>query len=214
MTDRKRPPLSRTEVVRAALHLVDRDGPRALTFRNLGRELGVEAMSIYHHVRDREDLLDELASMMVSAELPIPPAGQTWEAALREFVVGVRRAALRHPGAFHLVGLRPLRNPSALTAVVGLLEKLSDGGFTPEQAVTCYRVAAAYARGFALAEIAGLTLSAPKPTDEAPEGNLEPFLSALSADTEAVFERGIGILVAGAQSCWPGDRGQTATICS
>ena len=200
MTDRRRPPLSRREVVHAALQLVDRDGSRALTFRNLGKELGVEAMSIYHHVRDREDLLDELASAMVTAELPIPPAGQQWDAAVREFVVGVRRAALRHPGAFHLVGLRPLRNPAALAAVLGLLEKLTEGGFTPEQAVTCYRVAAAYARGFALAEIAGLTLSAPKPTVEAPAGNLEPFVPALSADTQGVFERGIDILLAGAEA--------------
>lgn len=184
-------------VLMAALALVDREGAAALSMRNLGRELGVEAMSLYHYVRNRDDVLDGLVEVMVAAELPVPPPGQPWEEALRAFTIGIRRTALRHPEAFRLVGLRPLRSPVALGAIVGLLECLRMGGFSPETAVASYRLAAAYARGYALAEIEGLTLAAPQQPEAVPPA-LTDFSAALSADSAAMFERCLEMVVAGA----------------
>lgn len=192
MTAQDRAPLSRERVVTVALRLVDRRGSAALTMRNVAAELGVQAMSLYHHVRNREDLLDGMADLLVESELPIPGPGDSWERALRGFCAGIRATAQHHPEAFALVGLRPLRSERALRPVLALLDRLLDAGLGEDEAVVAYRNAAAYARGFALAEIAGLTLGAP--TTTAPPPRLR---AALQRDPDAVFAEGIELLVAG-----------------
>lgn len=192
--------LSRERILGAALDLVDREGAAALSMRNVGRALGVEAMSLYHHVAHREDLLDGLADTLVAAGLPVAAADQPWDAAVRDFATGIRRTGLAHPAAFQLVGMRPLRGDAALDAVVALLERLHASGFTPGDAVATYRLTAAYARGFVLAEISGLTLAAA--TAEArPTGDASApaaFLPSLSADPGEAFTAGLEMIVAGA----------------
>lgn len=161
--------------------------------RGVARQLGVEAMSLYHHVRDREDVLDGLAETMVRRGLPVPPAGRPARELLTHFARGIRATALAHPDAFNLVGLRPLRSPEAASTVAGLLELLGAAGMEPEQAVTAYRVVAAYARGYALSEIAGLTFG---PGVETPlPAGLAPYAGALRQDTEAMFESGLEAIV-------------------
>lgn len=207
---KRRGNLDRDCVLTTALALVDRDGAAALSMRNLGRELGVEAMSLYHYVRNRDDLLDGLVEVMVAAELPVPPRGEPWEEALSGFTAGIRRTALRHPEAFRLVGLRPLRSPVALGAIAGLLDCLRVGGFSPEAAVASYRLAAAYARGYALAEIEGLTLAAPQQPEVVPP-ELAEFSPALNADSTAMFERCLQTVVAGAAAQRDGRRAGAGT---
>lgn len=197
MKSHVRRPLDRAQVLAAALTLVDEQGSSALTMRTLARALGVEAMSLYHHVRNREDLLDGLAETMVAAELPTPGADQAWDDALRAFAVAIRRAALRHPAAFRLVGLRPLRSRPALAAVSGLLTCLHRGGLDKDSAVAAYRLAAAFARGFALAEIAGLTLGDRRARPDELVSELSPFAPALERDSAQVFDQSLSLLLAG-----------------
>ena len=99
---RPRAALSRDRLIAAALLLVDRRGEAALTMRNLGAALHVEAMSLYHHIRNRDDLLDGLADLLVTTGLPIASANEPWVDALRAFARGIRRTAQEHPAAFQL----------------------------------------------------------------------------------------------------------------
>ena len=200
MSTRTRAPLTRTRVLGAALDLVDREGSAALTMRNLGRVLDVEAMSLYHHVRSREDLLDGLVEVMVG-ELPVADEDQDWDAALRDFVLGIRATALRHPDAFQLVGLRPLQGPTAHTNVRALLQRLRHGGLPPDLVAATFRLAVAYARGFALAEISGFTLGSEQDAADAEVRHpLAGLVPALAAEPGTTFARGLDILVAGVRA--------------
>ena len=105
--------LSRQAILAAALALLDREGADALTMRRLGSELGVEAMSLYRHVKDRDELLEGLADFLAT-ELE-PRRGEVeWPDALRTFAGELRALARRHPAAFSLVGMRVLATPYVL----------------------------------------------------------------------------------------------------
>lgn len=182
-------PLTRQRIFDAALRVADRSGAAAVSMRGVARELGVEAMSLYHHVSDREDLLDGLAETMVRAGLPTPSPTADARGILSAFAHGIRATAQAHPEAFHLVGLRPLRSQDATAAIVALLSALSAAGLSPDCAVLAYRVAAAYARGFALSEIAGLTYG-PGVQTPLPD-TLDAYSSALGHDTGAIFDAGL-----------------------
>lgn len=201
MPRQPRSPLSRERILETALAVADRAGGRAVTMRGIARQLGVEAMSLYHHVRDREDLLDGLAETMVRSGLPAPPPGTPAREILTGFARGIRATALAHPDAFQLVGLRPLRRPEALGAVTTLLSSLDAAGMDVDLAVTAYRVTVAYARGFALSEIAGLTLGPGVDTPLPPD--LTPYAAVLAQDTEAMFESGLAVIIAGLESKGP-----------
>lgn len=106
-----REPLSRRRVLTAAVALVDTEGMRALTMRRLAADLGVEAMSLYHHLPNKEALLDGLVDAVV-AEVDAA-AGQTgtavngWRTTLRQRFLAARTVMLRHPWAPGLLSSRP-----------------------------------------------------------------------------------------------------------
>ncbi|HET7044771.1 MAG TPA: TetR/AcrR family transcriptional regulator C-terminal domain-containing protein [Gaiellaceae bacterium] len=198
-----REPLNRRRILEAALALVDREGAGALSMRRLGRELGVEAMSLYNHVSGRDAILDGLSEVMV-ARIGLPPAPARWEEALGRFMHGIREIAAVHPAAFQVVGMRPLNSPEALPQVETLLKALRAGGFDPVAASQAYRLAASYARGFALAEIRGFTLDAPggrlraadvRADDLPTVADLADSLSGF--DRDAAFAYGVDTILAG-----------------
>lgn len=161
--------------------------------RRVARELGVEAMSLYHHVRDREDLLDGLVETMVRRGLPTPQSHDDASATLTAFARGIRDTGLSHPEAFQLVGLRPLRGGEATTTIAALLHALTEAGMTPERAVLSYRTAAAFARGFVLSEIAGLTF-APGLDRPLPDGT-QAYAVELGRDSAEIFESALAAIV-------------------
>ncbi|HEX5469053.1 MAG TPA: TetR/AcrR family transcriptional regulator C-terminal domain-containing protein [Gaiellaceae bacterium] len=196
--------LTRRRILEAALSLVDREGSEALTMRRLGREVGVEAMSLYNHVAGRAELLDGLSEVMVTGIEAGAEAAKSWDDALRQFMRGIRAVALAHPAAFQLVGMRPLNTRAAMPPVERLLGALRAGGFDADSASSAYRLAVSYARGFALAEIGGFTLDAPGERLRAPDLSAEEFprivelAPSLSRfDHEAAFEFGVEAIVAG-----------------
>lgn len=100
----RREPLSRERVLRAALELADREGIAALSMRSLAREVGVEAMSLYHHVERKEDLLAALRDMvMQEIELPEAPPRE-WKSAVRRMAVSYHTALGRHSWFHDLTG--------------------------------------------------------------------------------------------------------------
>jgi AcrR family transcriptional regulator len=186
--------LSRQAILTAALALLDREGADALTMRRLGAELGVEAMSLYRHVKDRDELLEGLADFLAT-ELE-PRRGEVeWPDALRTFAGELRALARRHPAAFSLVGMRVLATPYVLRPIEEVLASLRSGGFTPARAILAYRLVSSYARGYALAELSGFAI------EVAPDAPL-PAVRALgrrlaSEPTESSFRAGLETIIAG-----------------
>ena len=146
----RREPLTRDRVLVAALRLVDREGIEALSMRRLGQELGVEAMSLYNHVRNKDEVLDGLVDV-VFAEIDLPAAGD-WRRAMRRRAISAREMLGRRPWALGLMESR--RRPGVATlrhhdSVLGILRK---AGFSVEAAGHAYSVLDSYIYGFALNE--------------------------------------------------------------
>ena len=88
-SEERRAPLTRARVLEAAVDLADRDGIDAVSMRRLGQELGIEAMSLYTHIRGKEDLLDGMVDVVV-AEIPVDTAGPDWRTTLRRTILDAR----------------------------------------------------------------------------------------------------------------------------
>jgi AcrR family transcriptional regulator len=148
-TTQQRAPLSRERVLRAALALADQRGLQSLTMRRLGHELGVEAMSLYNHVANKDDVLDGMVDL-VFREIEMPTAGAGWKAALRQRAILVREALLRHPWSSGLLESRSSAGPATLRHHDWVLGTLRDAGFSLGMAAHAYSVMDSYIYGFAL----------------------------------------------------------------
>jgi AcrR family transcriptional regulator len=98
----RRPPLSRDQVLRAAVALADEGGIGALSMRKLGQALGVEAMSLYNHVASKGDLLDGMVDVVFS-EIGLPAGDVGWKPAMRQRALSAREALARHRWAIGLM---------------------------------------------------------------------------------------------------------------
>lgn len=176
-----RAPLSRSSVVQAAIAYVDQHGLNSLTMRRLGNELGVEAMSIYHHVNGREDLLEAMVGALV-AGLRVGPEQDTgpeggWQAFLQHMAHGVRALAVAHPHLFPLVSTRPpaapwLRPPlRSLEVVEDFLAGLVRNGLSDSQAVQVYKVFTSFLLGHLLLEVAQRGAATGPPDEPLDEGD-------------------------------------------
>src|SRR5215204_6399554 len=100
--EKPRLPLTRERVLRAAVELADARGIEALTMRNLGQELGVEAMSLYNHVANKNAILDGVVEVVAGEVLAAveevePPSGPAeWKQAMRWRILSAREVLLRH----------------------------------------------------------------------------------------------------------------------
>lgn len=157
--------LTREIVLDAALGLIDREGRAALTMRRLGAELGVEAMTLYHHVPNKDALLDGLVERVFAEALPLPggpegaPGGTLgdgeatdWRAFLRAYADSLRTALLRHPGVLPLVTGRPAVTPATLDAVERGLRTLTSAGFALGPAVDSLNALSLFVVGHTAAE--------------------------------------------------------------
>ena len=149
---RRRAPLTRERVLRAALALADAGGEEALTMRNLGKQLGVEAMSLYNHVANKEDILDGLVDIVFSEiEVPTPGEGD-WRSAMSRRAVSVRAALNRHRWAVGRMEGRMNPGPAGLRNHDAVMGCLREAGFPFRATVHAASVMDAYIYGFALQE--------------------------------------------------------------
>ncbi len=147
-----RPPItSRAEVLEVALRIVDEQGLERLTMRRLGAELGVDPMTVYHHLPDKAALFDGLIERVL-AEIEIPAATGDWEQDLRAIVVHARTTLLAHPHTVILLGTRPPTSEPAFALVEAITAILLAGGFTEEQASDGFDCVGRMLIGHALAE--------------------------------------------------------------
>ena len=144
-------PLTRERVLATAVALADRGGIGSLSMRKLAQELGVEAMSLYHHVANKHDILDGLVDVVFS-EIDLPSGEEGWRAAMRRRAISAREALRRHPWATGLMESRPTPGAANLRHHDAVLGVLRGAGFPVELAAHAYSLLDSYIYGFALQE--------------------------------------------------------------
>ena len=173
---KKREPLSRERIFQAAMDLADEKGIDALSMRNLAQMLGVEAMSLYYHVKNKDDLLDGIADIVVS-EIELPSCEDDWKAAMRHRAVSAREVFGRHPWAPLVLDTRPNPGPASLRYYDSMIGCFRTNGFAIADAAHALALMDAYIYGFSLQE---MTLPT---TDDSDFGDLpEELLEAVPMD--------------------------------
>ncbi len=147
-----RRPLHRDRVVAEAMALADEPGLTALSMRALAGRLGVEAMSLYHHVAGKEALLDAMVDA-VFAELHLPVIDADWRAELRARSVSGRAALLRHRWAVGLMDSRRTPGAESLRHHDAVLGCLLTSGFSLHAAGTAFALLDAHLYGFMAQEV-------------------------------------------------------------
>ena len=130
-TGDRRARLTRQRVLEAAVELADRDGIESVSMRRLGEMLGVEAMSLYTHVRSKDDLLDGMVEVVMN-EIPARRKGGQWKSTLRRAVLDARGVLLRHTWAPAVVETRAAPGPATLRQYDTVMGILREGGFSLE----------------------------------------------------------------------------------
>ena len=144
-------PLNRERVLAAAIALADQGGFESLTMRKLAKELGVEAMSLYNHVANKDDILDGIIEIVFS-EIEPPSTEVDWKTAMRQRAISTREALARHRWAIGLMEGRANHGPANLSLHNAVLGCLRAAGFSMEMTVHAYSVQDSYIYGFALQE--------------------------------------------------------------
>jgi AcrR family transcriptional regulator len=165
----RRTQLTRERVMAAAIELADRDGIESISMRKLAQELGVEAMSLYTHVRNKDDLLDGMVDAVIS-QIPISGADADWKASLRQMALAARAVVLRHPWAPRTIETRITPGPAALRYINAVLGILREGGFSIAQAHHGLHIIGSRALGFTQALF-----------DDSDSGDLDPESAAALA---------------------------------
>ncbi|HSW29509.1 MAG TPA: TetR/AcrR family transcriptional regulator [Longimicrobiales bacterium] len=203
----KRRPLDRERVLRAAIEIADAGGIEALSMRRLGRRLGVEAMSLYNHVSNKDDVLGGMLDIIVG-EIEIPQSSLSWKEAMRGRALSMRSVFNRHPWALGLLEARRSPGPALMRYMESVFGVLRQGGFSIPMARGAFFVLDSYAYGSSIQE-KNLPSSSPTEASEATEHFLSrlpqseyPYLaeaagSILSSplDFAEEFERGLDLLL-------------------
>jgi AcrR family transcriptional regulator len=166
-------PLTRERVLATAVALADRGGIGSLSMRKLAQELGVEAMSLYHHVANKDDILDGLVDV-VFGEIDLPTGEDGWKAAMRRRAISAREALRRHPWATGLMESRPTPGAANLRHHDAVLGVLRGAGFPVELAAHAYSLLDSYIYGFALQE-ASLPFHTPEEAAEVAQAIMAEF---------------------------------------
>lgn len=146
----QRTPLSRERIIAAAAAVADGAGVAAVSMRSVAKVLGVEAMSLYHHVPSKEALLDDLADW-VFERIELPKVGDTWREALAGRARSARSVLTAHPWALGMM-TRPNPGPALLQHHDRLIGVLMTEDFSAALAIHAFSAIDAYVYGFALTE--------------------------------------------------------------
>jgi AcrR family transcriptional regulator len=149
-----RVPLSRERVLRAAVKVADERGIESLTMRRLAEALGSEAMSLYYHVANKEDVLDGIVDLIageindVVDQIDVPSKGADWKRAARRRILSAREVLLRHPWAPHVFETRTNMSPAVVRYHDGLVGLMRGGGFSYDLAHHALHALGSRALGF------------------------------------------------------------------
>ncbi|MFZ6026599.1 MAG: TetR family transcriptional regulator [Chloroflexota bacterium] len=150
--------LTRERILQAGLDILDEQGMGGLSMRKLAARLGVEAMSLYNHVKDKRDLLNGMADLVLS-QIELPDPLQAWERRLETIAIQLYEALMRYPGlAMFLVTEQSLpRGRKIMQGIDGMMAALDEAGLDPVQQVNAYRGLLAMCFGFVFMHTVGMT---------------------------------------------------------
>ena len=148
-TTQVRTPLSRDRVLRAAIDLADQSGIESLSMRKLGQRLGVEAMSLYNHVANKDDILNAIVDI-VESDIELPSADADWKSALRRTAMSAHDAFERHPWAASLTLSTTGDRPARWRYMNAILGCLREAGFSAGTTDLAYHALESHISGFTL----------------------------------------------------------------
>ncbi len=208
----RRAPLTRQRVLDAALRLVDRDGLDELSMRKLAAELGVDAMSLYKHVANKDDLLAGLTELVWAEIAAAAPPDDDWAAWLRALGHAVRDAVHRHPSALPVLVAGDVSPVPALELFADQLDRRGPPAPDRDQAVSALRTATAFALGYAVTELSCfgpapskrgeterqrlLRISRALPPDT-PDRLVDTALTVCDCDVHKMFTEGLDLIIRG-----------------
>ena len=211
MVSTARPPLTRDRVLREAIRIADTDGVEALSMRRLGQALGVEAMSLYHHVANKADLMNGILDL-VTEEIELPAPGSDWKPALRATAISAHRVFLQHPWAPNLT-LSAGTGAGRYRYMEAILRSLREGGFSAEMTHHAYHALESHIVGFTL-WLVGISASLAAAGDEELEAVVKSFETTFpylyehagehgrerAPDEPTEFEFGLDLILDGLES--------------
>ena len=168
-----RPRLSRERVLQGAVAVADAGGIASLTIRSLAAELGVKPMAVYHHVANKEEILDGIVDIVFS-EIELPTIGGEWHNEMRRRAASAREAMRRHPWAIGLVETRTSPGFATLKHHDAVIGTLRAGGFSVAMTAHAFALIDAFVYGFALSE-ATLPFNGPDTVPEVAEQMMSHF---------------------------------------
>ena len=186
-TPQPRVRLNRVRVIAAAVALADEGGIDALTMRRLGEELKVEAMSLYNHVTNKDDLVNGMADT-IFGEVELPSHSDDWMTAIRQRSISFREVLARHPWAISVHGSGTNPGPATLRHHDRVIGTFRNGGFSVASAAHAFSAVDSYIYGFAMQERT-LPFTTPEETAAMAEIMLAqlprseyPYLAELTSD--------------------------------
>ena len=197
MTDHTRPALNRERIAAAALTLIDANGLNGLSMRKLGAELGVEAMSLYHYIENKSDLLDAVADHLYGEiALPTTVDPEDWELAIRLGLRAFRNVLLEHEAALELFASRSIRSDNSIRVLHWAHERFVAVGLSVEEAHAALHMAVSFVMGHAVNE----TEDSATPLADNPDVSaemVEYFRRVESVTSDQLFDTGVDLIVAG-----------------
>jgi AcrR family transcriptional regulator len=195
-------------VLRAAVALADQSGIESLTMRRLGQELGVEAMSLYNHVANKDDILDGIVDLVLS-DIDVPPRGTDWKTAMRQRAISAHAVLLGHPWAAMLIMSRFNIGPGMTRYLDETLGRLREGGFSIEGALDAWNTLDSHLYGFTLQKLnlpfeveetqqVSAAVLGQLPADEYPHV-VEVITEIMQSGREEDFEFGLDLILDGLQ---------------
>ncbi|MGA8211336.1 MAG: TetR/AcrR family transcriptional regulator C-terminal domain-containing protein [Nocardioidaceae bacterium] len=145
-------PLNRERTLSVALAVADAEGIEAVTMRRLARELGVEAASLYHHVRGKEEILDGLVEA-VASKIELPKGFASWRQSISQRAHHTRATLRNHPWAVSLMASRTSPGPATLRLLETGIQYFREGGFSIVLAAQAISTVDSYVHGFVLQEV-------------------------------------------------------------
>lgn len=218
---RRRPPVTRHDVLVAALDLVDREGLDELSLRKLAAELDVETMSLYKRVASKEDLLAGVAELIWAEIAADAPPQDDWGEWLRSLGHAIRAAFRSHPGAVSLVGAVEVFPVPLLEVIATQLETVSDGWPPKDEVVSAVCAVTSFALGVATTEVCldcGTAAVGDDPAtserqrlrrvlralpDDAPDRLVDTAMAVCGQDVDDMFTRGLDLIVRGCVAARP-----------
>ncbi len=222
-TPQPRVPLSRERVLRGAMTVADAGGIGSLTIRSLAQELGVKPMSVYHHVANKDEILDGIVDIVFS-EIELPAPDGDWRMEIHRRATSARHVLRRHSWAIALLESRTNPGPATLRHHDAVLGTLRGAGFSVAMTAHAYALLDAYVYGFAIQE-AALPFEGPDSAAEVAGPMMELFAAGAyphlvelmtehalkpGYDFGDEFEFGLGLVLDGLSDALPGGKPRSA----